>query len=63
MVTNDGYTIYQMKNQIIIDLPQTRVTLSDSVSPIVDRRPFLSVEQESCLLVIVKEFMRGEENV
>lgn len=62
MVTSDGYTLYQRKNQIIIDLPQTWVTLSDSVSPIVDRLPFLSVEQESCLLAIVKEFMRGGED-
>lgn len=62
MVTSDGYTLYQRKNQIIIGLPQTWVTLSDSAFPIVDRVPFLSIEQESCLLAIVKEFMRGEQD-
>lgn len=62
MVTSDGYTLYQRKNQIIIGLPQTWETLSCSTFPIVDRQPYLSTEQEMCLLAIVKEFMRGEQN-
>lgn len=61
MVTSDGYTLFQRGNQIVIDLPQTWVTLTDSVSPIVDRKPYLTTEQEICLLAIVKEFMRGEQ--
>ena len=62
MVTSDGYTLFQRGNQIIIGLPQTWVTLTDSVSPIVDRQPYLSTEQEMCLLAIVKEFMRGDSD-
>lgn len=62
MVTSDGYILCQKKNQIIIGLPQTWVTLTDSVSPIVDRQPYLSTEQEMCLLAIVKGFMRGDKN-
>lgn len=62
MVTSDGYTLFQRENQIIIGLPQTWATLTDSVSPIVDRQPYLSTEQEMCLLAIVKEFMRGESD-
>ena len=63
MVTSDGYTLFQKGNQIIIDLPQTWVTLTNSTSPIVDRKPHLSTEQEMCLLAIVKEFMRGEQEM
>lgn len=55
MVTSDGYTLCQKKNQIIIDLPQTWKTLDCSAFPIVDRQPYLSTEQEMCLLAIVKE--------
>ena len=59
MVISNGYTLYQRKNQIIIGLPQTWETLGDSVFPIVDRQPYLTTEQEMCLLAIVKEFMGG----
>lgn len=62
MVISDGYTLYQSGNKIIIGLPQTWATLTDSVSPIVDRPPYLSTEQEMCLLAIVKEFMRDDSN-
>lgn len=62
MVTSEGYSLYQRKNQIIIGLPQTWETLGDSAFSIVDRKPFLSTEQEMCLLAIVKEFMRGDSD-
>ena len=62
MVTSDGYALFQEVNQIVIDLPQTWKTLTDSVSPIVDRKPYLSTEEEMCLLAIVKEFMRGDSD-
>ena len=63
MVTSDGYTLYQRKNQIIIGLPQTWETLGCSTFPIVDRQPYLSTEQEMCLLAIVKDLMRGEQDI
>ena len=62
MVKSDRYTLFQRGNQIIIGLPQTWATLTDSVSPIVYRQPYLSTEQEMCLLVIIKEFMRGDSD-
>lgn len=61
MVTCDGYTLYQRKNQIIIGLPQTWETLCDSSSPIVDRQLYLTTEQEACLLMLVKKFMMNDE--
>lgn len=62
MVTSEGYTVRQERNRIIIDLPQTWETLTNSAFPIVNRPIFLSTEQESCLLAIIKEFMRGEQD-
>ena len=61
MVTSDGYTLYQRKNQIIIGLPQTWETLGDSAFPIVDRQPYLTTEQEMFLLAIVKEWNKKRE--
>ena len=68
MIISEGYIlVYEpLSNSIIITLPQTMETLTNTVSEIVDRRIDISREEEATILNVVKAIMekKGEsENV
>lgn len=56
MTTSDGYIIiqYTTKNAIVITLPQRLDTMTNTFTPISDRRRALSNAEEAALLVAVK---------
>lgn len=56
MTVIDGYSImqYVTRNQIVITLPQTWDTLTNTVAPIADRRKVLTDLEEAALLTAVK---------
>lgn len=56
MIENNGYILnYKPKeNQIVITLPQTVSTLTNTVSPVVERRIDISHEEEAVILNVVK---------
>ena len=56
MTVIDGYTIAQYPNQnkIVIVLPQTISTISNTLTPIVHRRRTITPNEEAALLVAVK---------
>ena len=59
MINIKGYTlVYEPKNnRIVIALPQTIHTLTNTVSEIVDRRVDISIEEEATILNVVKDIM------
>lgn len=59
MITNSGYTLYQTGNQIIICLPQTWDSLTNTVTPVSGRKKWLTDEEEAALLSIVKRMLEG----
>lgn len=62
MTVIDGYSItqYVARNQIVITLPQTRDTLTNTVAPIADRRKVLTDLEEAALLTAVKAMYENE---
>ena len=56
MITLDGYTIMQfpLENKIVISLPQTVSTLTNTVTPVVNRRKIITDNEEAALLVAIK---------
>ena len=56
MTVLGGYSItqYPTRNQIVITLPQTWDTLTNTVAPIADRRKVLTDLEEAALLTAVK---------
>ena len=66
MTISDGYTItqYPTKNRIIITLPQTLETLTNTVTQVSNRRNKLTDAEEAALLVAVKAmFENGRDEV
>lgn len=63
MIAIDSYSIeqYPNKNRIVITLPQTLVTLTDTASPIAERRISLDERELATLLGIVKRMYEVEE--
>lgn len=65
MTIMDGYSIvqYPNENKLVIVLPQTESTISNTISPIVKRRRTITQAEEAALLVAVKGMYewRGEE--
>ena len=63
IVSNDGYAIeeYINTNQIIITLPQTQSTLTNTVTPVVARRTRLTHDELVAILVAVKAMFEAEE--
>ena len=62
MVTLDGYTVMQKKNEICIFLPQTMETMTSTVAPVTGRKLWLSDTEKSVLLWIVKKMMEVEQD-
>ena len=56
MTTSDGYAInqYPTRNAIVITLPQTLDTLTNTFVPVSDRRIALTDAEEAALLVAVR---------
>ena len=56
MTVIDGYFIvqYPNENKLVIVLPQTESTISNTISPVVKRRRTISQAEEAALLVAVK---------
>lgn len=62
MTVIDGYSLtqYVNQNQIVINLPQTRNTLTNTVTPVADRRKVLTDLEEAALLTAVKAMFENE---
>ena len=63
MTICDGYTLmYEPKNnRIIITMPQTTSTISNTVSMITNRRTNITSEEETMILLFIKAIMEKEE--
>lgn len=62
LISNDyALTYYPKRNQIVITLPQTNRTLTNTVSPVVDRRTDVKETDLMCLLQVAQViFSKGE---
>ena len=66
MLTSEGYclTYYKSKNQIIICLPQTMETLTNTMTMVTNRRFELTMEEKALILNVVRfVFGEREDNV
>lgn len=63
MIICDGYALtYEPKNnRIIIIMPQTMSTISNTVSMITNRRTNITSEEETMILLFIKAIMEKEE--
>ena len=65
IITDDGYAIeqYQKKNQIIISLPQTDGSLTNTIGTISTRKTRLTAHELTMILNLVRLLMdaKGEE--
>lgn len=66
IITNDGYAIeqYPKQNQIIINLPQTDGSLTNTIGTISTRKIELTANELSMVVNLVRLLMgeKGEEN-
>ena len=63
MLTNNGYSLvyYKNRNQIVIGLPQTEKTLTNTLDSIVDRRVDVEDKELAILLTTAQAiFLNGE---
>ena len=65
MTTSNGYTIiqYPTKNKIVITLPQRWNTLTNTFTPISDRRIALTDAEEAALLVAIKAMFEDRAKI
>ena len=63
MTVIDGYIIvqYPNENKIVIVLPQTASTITNTITPIVKRRRMITQDEEAALLVAVKGMFEAEQ--
>ena len=63
MITLDGYTVFQYAktNRIIISLPQTETTVTNTIMPLSNRRLELTDTEQTCLLLFVKALFEGDK--
>ncbi len=61
MIISDGYTLeyYKNRNQIIIGLPQTEQTATNTISMVTKRKIDLTDEEKMIILATV-EYVMGE---
>ena len=59
IITDDGYSIeqYPQKNQIIISLPQTDGSLTNTIGMVSNRKPNLSTSELTLVLQLVNLFV------
>lgn len=63
MLTSNGYTLvyYKNRNKIVIELPQTSKTLTNTLEPVVDRRVDVEEKELAILLSATQAiFFNGE---
>ena len=63
MLTNSGYSLvyYKNRNQIVIGLPQTEKTLTNTLDSVVDRRVDVEDKELAILLTTTQAiFLNGE---
>lgn len=62
IIDEEGYSIvyHKNRNQIIINLPQTWETLSNTVTPISNRNSDLSDAKQAVILSVVKKLMESD---
>ena len=62
MIVIDGYSIehYPSRNQIVITMPQTVQTITNTVGMVVNRRTDITNNELTALLVCVKAIMEKE---
>ena len=63
MIISDGYTLeyYKGRNQIVIGLPQTMQTATNTVSMVTNRKVDLTAEDQMIILAVVKYVMGERE--
>ena len=63
LISNEyALTYYPKRNQIVITLPQTRKTLANTISPVVDRRTDVEeIDLMAVLQVVQVIFSKGRE--
>ena len=63
MIVSDGYPIeyYKNRNQIIIGLPQTMQTATNTISMVTNRKVDLTDEDQLIILSMVKYVMEAKE--
>ena len=63
MLTSEGYSIrYEPKNnRIVVDLPQTITTLTNTVAMVSNRRTHITTDEEMIILQVVKSIMERKE--
>lgn len=63
IVTNDGYSIWYEKraNRIIISLPQTMETVSNTMTMIVNRKSEFTDSELAVILSVAKAIAEGGE--
>lgn len=63
MVMVDGYYLnyYPERNQIVITMPQTMQTLTNTVSMVMNRRVSITREEEAVIVNVVKAIMERED--
>lgn len=56
MITSEGYTLFYSpgENRIVIHLPQTMETATNTVAPIANRRTDIKESDMCCLLTMTK---------
>ena len=62
MIVSNGYTLAQdtRNNRIIITLPQTTETITNTVEPISYRKTHLSEGEETVVLELVKRLLESD---
>lgn len=58
---HDGYTAryYKKDNRIVINLPQTMVTMTNTIEPVVSRKVEISEEELSSFVALAKLVFEG----
>ncbi len=64
MIESEGYVLVyeRAKNRIVIQLPQTIETLTNTVSMVKNRRTYLTPSEKSIILQTVKAIMERRED-
>lgn len=62
MLASNGYSIiyYKNRNQIVISLPQTSKTLTNTLEPVVDRRVNVEEKELAILLNVTRTIFLNE---
>ena len=63
MLISNGYSLvyYKNRNQIVIGLPQTGMTLTNTLEPVVDRRIDVTEQELAILLRVTKLIFLNRE--